>query len=227
MSIISGLIILAVCCGVSLFAGVMMAAAILWVRGWRKWPLLLAGAMVAVGGVGFMGQVLSAVGGLNWLPESFEWPAGAVEGMITTPSGLRIVPTTAAGRVQLYDADWNFLRGWHIGPGASGAFALRPLDGDRFEVITARGDHRYVFSTQGDLLSAGTYPGEEYERFSGAGVPAVVPTPWWLWVFTNPLHAWLVFAGGFAVFGLACYRTKRKGPTGAEPGPLSTLNDGP
>ena len=105
MGFVSTLIILAFGCVVLLFAGVMMAVAVLWIRGWRKWPVLLAGAMVAVGGVGFLGQVLSAVGGLNWLPESFEWPAGAVEGMITTPSGLRVVPTTAAGRVQVYDAD--------------------------------------------------------------------------------------------------------------------------
>jgi hypothetical protein len=157
-----------------------------------------------------LGQALSAVGGLNWLPPSFEWPAGAVEGMITTPTGLRVVPTTAAGRVQVYDGEWNFLRGWHIGPGASGAFALRPLGTDRFEVITARGNHRYVFDTDGQLIAEGTYPAGEYSQLSTAGAPAVVPTAWWLWIFTNPLHAWLVLAGGFALFALASCRNKRQ-----------------
>ncbi len=209
MSFLPALIILAFGCVALLFGGVMMVAAVLWVPGWRRWPLLLAGAMVAVGIAGFLGQALSAVGGLNWLPHSFEWPAGSVDGMITTQSGLRVVPTAAAGRVQVYDAEWNFKRGWHIGPGAGGAFALRPLENDRFAVFTVRGNRHYIFNTDGELVSQGTYPAGDYARVRSAGQPAVVPTRWWLWVFTNPLHGWLVFAGGFAVLGLASFCRKR------------------
>jgi hypothetical protein len=216
MSYLFALLILGMACVGVLFGALMMVAAA-WVPGWRRWLAVLGGAMVAVGIIGFLGQAFSAVGGLNWLPRTFEWPAGSVDGMITTPSGLRVVPTTAAGRVQVYDAEWNFIRGWHIGAGASGAFALRPLDDDRFEVFTARGDHHYVFSIDGELISEGTYPGGDYSKLSTAGQPAVVPTSWWLWVFTNPLHGWLVFAGGFALFGLACIRRKRQAET--EEGP--------
>jgi len=179
--------------------------------------MLIGGVMIAVGITGFLGQAFSACGGLNWLPQSFEWPAGQVDGVITTSSGLRVVPTNAAGRVQVYDADWNFLRGWHIGSGASGAFALRPLENDCFEVITARGNHRYVFTTDGELLTAGTYPSQDYTRLSTAGEPAVVPTAWWLWPFTSPLISWLIFAGGFAMFGLACWRRKGKKAADAKP----------
>jgi hypothetical protein len=191
-----------------LFGGLIVWGAF-WIPGWRRWPMLLGGPLIAIGVVAFVAQGFSALGGFNWLPETFEWPAGSVDDVITTANGLHVVPTNAAGRVQVYDADWNFIRGWHIGPGASGAFVLRPLDGDRFEIFTARGDHHYVFNTGGELISEGTYPGADYDKVSGAGRSAVVPTPWWLWVFTSPLIAWLVGTAGFAMVGLASVRAKQ------------------
>ena len=72
---------------------------------------------IAVGAMGFLGSMLSAVGGLNWLPDSFEWPAGYVDGVVYTNNGIYIVPLTPSGRVQLYDAEWKFIRGWHVDAG--------------------------------------------------------------------------------------------------------------
>lgn len=207
-----------------LLGGVIMAVSFL-VPDWRRWPVLLGGAMIVVGTLGFMGQALSATGGLNWLPATWEWPMGTVEGVITTENGLHIAPTEAAGRVQVYDSQWRFQRGWHIG---AGAFALRPLKGDEFEVLTARGNHRYVFNTAGELISTGTYPGEDYERLAHFGEPAVIATRWWLWPWTGPLAAWLIYAGGFGCVALACLGRRRAtdGVTRAESPSQPQAGDG-
>jgi hypothetical protein len=197
-----------------LYGGLIMFGS-LRAPGWRRWPMFLGGAMITAGVAGFFGQAISAIGGFNWLPETVEWPAGWVDGVIKTETGLRVVPTEAAGRVQVYDGDWKFIRGWHIGPGASGAFALRPLKEDRFEVFTARGNHHYVFDTGGNLISEGTYPGAEYSKVKDAGEPAVVPTAWWLWIFAHPLIAWLVAVAGMAFVGLAAWRAKNEAVTTA------------
>jgi hypothetical protein len=200
-------IILGIGLGGVIFGGFIMYVSV-YVPGWRRWPVLLGGALIMVGIVSFMGQAASATGGLNWLPETWQWPVGSADGVITTQNGLHVVPTIAAGRVQVYDPEWHFLRGWHIGPGATGVFALRPLERDQFEVFTARGDNRYVFNTNGKLISSGKYPGEDYETVSQAGRPAAIPTSWWLWAFSSPDRSMLVGMAGFALFALACYRRK-------------------
>lgn len=82
--------------------------------GWKLGPSLLARVLLILGAVGFFGNGLSAAGGLNWLPPSFEWPAGYTRGVVTTPAGMHVVPLQPSGRVQIYDAGWKFLRGWHI-----------------------------------------------------------------------------------------------------------------
>src|SRR5215831_20079947 len=80
--------------------------------GWRRWLTALASCLVVVGAAGFFGSGLSAVGGLNWLPNSFEWPVGYSGGILTTAEGLHVVPHTPSGRIQVYDADWTFRTGW-------------------------------------------------------------------------------------------------------------------
>lgn len=203
---LGALIILAIGSAGLIMGGLLMAAWFV-VPGWRRWPFLLGGFMLTVGVAGFCGQGFSAAGGLNWLPQSFEWPAGSVDGAITTQNDLRVVPTTA-GRVQVYDADWNFLRGWHIGPGATGAFSLRPLAGNHFEIITARGNYRYQYDTDGELISQGTYDPEDYDALTHFGEPAVVPTAWWLRPFSSPIIAGLIMAAGLGVlFFTGCIKS--------------------
>src|SRR5436853_384195 len=82
-------------------------------RGWRRWLTITASCLMVVGAAGFFGTALSAAGGLNWLPSSFEWPVGYTGGVVSTSQGLHVVPHTPSGRVQEYDANWSFLTGWH------------------------------------------------------------------------------------------------------------------
>src|SRR5262249_12353168 len=76
-------------------------------RGWKRAVFFVGSGLAVIGSLGFFGNAFSDVGGLNWLPASFEWPCGYVSGVATTDSGLYVVPHTPSGRIQVYDADWK------------------------------------------------------------------------------------------------------------------------
>jgi hypothetical protein len=167
-------------------------------RGWWRWLTITASCLLVVGAGGFFGSALSAVGGLNWLPSSFEWPAGYAGGVVSTPEGLHVVPHTPSGRIQVYDANWTFVTGWHV-DAAGGTFKLlAPAEG-HIAVITARGQWQYVFDMDGRLISKNSYRPESYGSFPEEGVSVVVPTAPWLWVFSNPVISWAVGATGMVM----------------------------
>jgi hypothetical protein len=178
-------------------------------RGWRRWLILAASCFMVVGAAGFFGSALSAAGGLNWLPNSFEWPVGYAGGVISTADGLHVVPHTPSGRIQVYDADWSFLRGWHVDAGA-GTFRLVDPGEGRIEVITARGQRQYVFDVDGRLISQSTYRPKSYASFPAEGESLVVPTPPWLWTFSHPGISWAVIAIGMGILVIIERTGKRK-----------------
>jgi hypothetical protein len=81
-----------------------------------KWIVGVMYFFVLIGASGFFAAALSAVG-IFKLPSSREWPAGYVSGVVTTPDGKYIVPLVPSGRVQLYDSQWHFIRGWNVDAG--------------------------------------------------------------------------------------------------------------
>jgi|SRR5579872_5518960 len=163
--------------------------------GSKRLVLFVASGLLVIGSVGFFGSGVSAFGGLNWLPDSFEWPAGYVTGVITTGNGLFVVPHTPSGRVQVYDSDWKFIRGWHVDAGG-GTFKLKPSGADQIEVFTPRGQSHYVFNDHGKLIFTGKYSPESYSAVQGEGRAVVVPTRPWLWVFAHPGISWIVLIVG-------------------------------
>jgi YD repeat-containing protein len=60
---------------------------------------------------------------------------------------------------------------------------------DRVEVITARGDSRYLYDLAGRLLSK--EHDEAAESTFPEGEAHLVPTAFWLWVFSSPFYSWL------------------------------------
>ena len=168
-----------------------------------------ANIMLGVGGAGFLGSALSALGGLNWLPPSFEWPVGYGSGIISMPDGTHVVPHRSSGRVQVYDPQWRFLRGWHVDAGG-GTFKLLPAGGDRIEVITARGDWRYTYTLDGHLVTRQSYSPASYLSFPEQGERRVVPTRPWLWLFSSPIISFTVGALGMGVLGFLERKAKRR-----------------
>lgn len=81
-----------------------------------------------------------AVLGVLKLSDSIQWPAGDRDGVMRTPDGIYVVPLVWVGRVQLYDQQWRFLRGWHVDANA-GFFKVECPPGGTIEVFAARGLH--------------------------------------------------------------------------------------
>jgi hypothetical protein len=179
------------------FAGSVIVGAIR--RRKRSAPLsILFALMMAVGAIGFFGAGAAAVGSLK-LPKSFEWPAGYVRGVCTLTSGNRVVPLEPVGRIQLYDPQWRFLRGWQVG--ASGGSFNVVCGDDSLEVFTARGRRHFVFDESGSLLSTSDYTARP-DRGLPSGPYIVVPTRPIGWIFSSPFFTWstaLLGVGGLVL----------------------------
>lgn len=172
-------------------------------HGWRKFVRLFAAMCIGVGSLGFFGTALIAIGALNQLPTSFEWPVGYATGVVSTKDNYFVVPHTPSGRVQIYDSNWRFLRGWNVDAGA-GTFKLHITDTNRIHVVTARGRMHYVYDLNGKVVLIENYSatGRSYSSFPEEGHSYLVPTPVWLWSFTSPLYSWLTAVIGLGLFTL-------------------------
>ena len=167
--------------------------------GWKRFRLSLASLLVAVGATGFFGSFISASGGLDWLPESFEWPIGLATGVVSTGDHFFAVPHPPSGRVQIYDSDWKFVNGWNVDAGG-GTFRLFTSNTNQVNVVTSRGRWHYVFDLRGKLLAKENYPLDSNDPFPKQGASYTVRTAPWLWVFTNPFCSWLGAAAGMGLF---------------------------
>jgi hypothetical protein len=171
-------------------------------RSRRRLPLAILGSLLCVvGGAAFFGLALSCYGGLDGLGESFEWPMGTPQGVLTMPGGVRVVPHPPSGRVQIYDDHWRFLRGWRVDAG--GDFKLLPSGVDRFDVISARGSWRHTYLLGGRMVARVDYSPLSYLSFPRVGERIQVPTAPWFLVFSSPFVSWAMSVIGMAMLALA------------------------
>jgi hypothetical protein len=135
-------------------------------------------------------------------------PVGHASGVVDLRSGVHVVPLGHAGRIQLYDADWRFLRGWQLDAGG-GTFALDRLAGDRIQAASVRLQRLYVFDVDGRLLSTRTYGRQSFDAFGRNGHSVTVPTHPLLWVWSGPFCSWLTAVLGGVIIAFAETRRKR------------------
>ncbi len=159
-----------------------------------KWLIVVSGFLVLIGSAGFFAEAMSGVGIIN-LPRSYEWPAGYASGVKKIASGLYVVPLDAEGRVQLYDSNWHFLRGWNV-EAQGGDFTVAPTPDGNIDVFTSRGEHQYSFTENGDLLSTANFSDSSWSPQKD-GQTVIVPTSPVLWAFSSPAISW-----GIAILGL-------------------------
>jgi hypothetical protein len=159
--------------------------------------------LILIGAGGFFAAGLSATGVIK-LPTSYEWPAGYVRGVVTEVDGKHVVPLVPSGRLQIYDSQWHFIRGWNVDAGG-GDFKVRCSSDGVVEVFTARGQHHYSFTQDGRLISSESF--SEPLPSLPEGQSVVVPTSPLLWTFSSPFLSWGVAVVGFV--GLAA--TKKMG----------------
>jgi len=167
--------------------------------GSKKLVLGVMGFFILIGAGGFFGAALSAMGMLK-LPTSFEWPAGYVSGVVQMPDGRYVVPLVPSGRVQVYDSQWHFIRGWHV-DAEGGDFKVECSPSGMIEVVTARGQHRYTFTNDGNLISTVTLS-EPYYSLPKTQKSVKVPTSPLLWVFSSPFLSMGLAVVGFAGIAL-------------------------
>jgi len=174
----------------------------------RRILRVIAVLFMVYGGLGFLAQWLSAAGGLSFLPSWFEWPLGSVSGVVRDKSGRYIAPHTHTGRIQVYDRDKKFVRGWTIDAGG-GTFKLHMTEDDLIEVFTARGDRHYVFRHDGTLVRDGTYSPRSYSDLAPESQLTVrFNTPFILLPFSHPVAGWEL--GVLGVIGLIVLRLTKK-----------------
>jgi hypothetical protein len=177
-----------------LFAAVRGMARALTRIGRPKWIVVTLYLLLVLGGEGFFAQSLCTTGVIK-LPSSFQWPAGYVTGVAATEDGMQVVPLTPVSLVQIYDAQWHFVRGWYVNTGG-GDFKVGYSSNGLIEVFTARGRCHYSFSQDGHLVSSGGYS-DDFSSLPG-GESLVVPTSPFLWIFSSPFLSW-----GVGMIGLA------------------------
>jgi hypothetical protein len=159
-----------------------------------RWLVPLMFSLFIVGLAGILASVLSAIGPLR-LSHSREWPAGYVRGVITTGDGKHVVPLWPSGRVQLYDSQWHFIRGWNV-DAWGGVFKVQCSSDGMIEVLTARGDRLYRFTDEGQLVSSEPLA-RPISLWITNGRSVMVPTPIALWVFSSPILSGAVALIGF------------------------------
>ena len=162
---------------------------------WKTGINFLASGCLVVGAFGFFGTVLSGTGALNWLPPSFEWPIGEAKGALVRDDGIIVAPHMPSGRIQIYNGDLEFQRGWYV-PASGGNFKLAPIDHETFYLYTTRGNKTLVYDIYGSLLSSkNTEIGTQLRLRRASGI-VEIPTPLFMKVFVHPLIPWTVAAVG-------------------------------
>lgn len=150
--------------------------------------------VMMAGVVGFFLPAATAMGGIP-LPSSFEWPAWRVDGVVTLTGGSHAVPIEHAGRVQLYDQSWSFIRGFQV-PAEGGTFLLEPGEGDTLVVSTARGNRRLVYHANGALASTADARGTRPQPAGHAARRVTVSLRPYLFVLYGPGITWITAVAG-------------------------------
>jgi hypothetical protein len=183
----------------------------------RRWPLhriqrglfAVSAFLGLYGLVAFFAQMLAAMGGLWFIGPSVEWPVGEADQVAHTSDGHMLVPVIPSGRVQVYDDNGRFVRGWFV-HASGGDFKVAPTSDGGVAVFTARGNRRILYTPSGALLEEATYS-EAYERVKAAsGDTGRFRYAWPLWPLSHPFAAW--GTGVVGMLGIGAFGERKRPP---------------
>jgi hypothetical protein len=165
-----------------------------------------------------------------------ELPPALPQSVAVDSQGRVYLAVAFFSRVQQYDADGTFLRGWSVEAGR-GTFRLRTNEAGQLEVFVSRGDRLLTFGVDGELLASNVVGQDRTSDFNGyhavstrgwevtvenpvlwpsliridpAGNRKVIAhTPPHLWLMAGPLPAWIVLLASSALF-LRSQRTRHR-----------------
>lgn len=157
---------------------------------------------VLIGALGFFCTGFSALGGMNWLPKSFPWPVKYTWNATKANTDIYVVPIPPSGRIQLYDNNLKFIRGWPV-EAFGGSFKINVSKENNINVYTSRGQRHYIFNLNGDLISQKIYTPKAYDSFYGGMVNLSLPVSPFLLVFTHPFYSWIIVVLGLIILIIA------------------------
>ena len=174
-----------------------------------RWVSGLMYLLIIVGAIGF----LATTTGVVKLSTYREWPVGYARGVVTAADGKHFVPLDPLGRIQVYDSQWHFIRGWNV-DARGGDFKVQYSPDGVIDVFTGKTQRHYSFTEDGRLISSTTILPEEalFLRDSPQGQSVVVPTSPVLWVFSSPTLLWGLIMTGFG--GIAILNRRRAALSG-------------
>jgi hypothetical protein len=173
----------------------------------RGWAQIAATLLILEGAAGFFGAAIVSIGEFKFF-NHLEWPIGFASDVTRTPEGNLVVPLQAANRVQIYDSQRHFIRGWQI-EAAGGIFMARALPDHTIEVNTSRTHKHLIYDQKGNILSEAIFPkgGRIYSTDSPPNASDIyIPTHWWLLPMTGPFYSWVCMMAGAALIAA----TKKK-----------------
>lgn len=162
---------------------------------------IVASACLIIGAAGFFLTIFISLNGSSYLPETFEWPVGTAENVVVTSDNTYIIPLLPIERIQIYDKDLKFQRGWFIDAGG-GEFKLAAAGDNDFYIYTSRSNLRLHYDIYGKLISTKPFSSANYSKLKTEAHHRVeIPTPFYLLIFTDPVIASLFCAlGGLLLF---------------------------
>ncbi len=190
-----------VACGVSIALAALLDRSRRMTRA-RRILRFLGGCGICLSGLASFGQALASRRTMPFFISS-EWPVGCAWGVVRDSAGRYVVPQPYINRVQIYDAQRRYLRGWFL-PYPIQLTTLHLLDGDRIEVFARYGE-RLVYSEDGVLLESGRSSTEYYNAAmqSAHAERVCMPTPLLLWPLTSPLIAVVILLMGVLAVAMA------------------------
>lgn len=204
----------------------------------RAWALKLsASALLLLGCVGWFGGALTLIHKPAWISSNTQLPLGDLQSVALDSQGRIYCGLGFYSRIQVYDNQGRFLRGWWVDAGG-GMLRFHVAEGDRLEVEAVRRDRVFTFDPNGHLIESNQETETQREVFDRrdqlaaadargrtfairnrlfwphvvredqAGQTTVVSTPWYLWPIMGPFPAWIFCAVGIVTLGITAVRRR-------------------
>jgi len=148
---------------------------------------------------------------IAFVNESVEMPVLFSKGAVENSRGERFLFLKPVRRIQVYDREGNFLRGWFVKTELEiiDYAKLHVTKEDFIEVFFP--GYRFVYTSSGELVKKEPFPREDMSFApSGPGCPLNVRAPFYLLPLAHPVVAWIIGITGMIGFGILEAKKKPK-----------------
>ena len=207
----------------------------------RNELLVFIGSFLLLAGIsGFLGTAMCFFGIFSWLPQSIELPLAGIDGIDVNREGYLFVLSGRYGRIQVYDPEGNFVRGWFFHAGKY--MKIRINDENQIEVAAEYPNKIDVLDENGKLLRTTKFEDTDFfDSFTQKGkhlfdkstrrgydvrgrvLPQIVQTgpdgqrkigknAFYLFPFQGPFQGWATGMAGMILMIRADKKKKRRSP---------------